>query len=59
MREFGDLLLKTQQELHNNNTKWNRIIEDIKQINFIKYKTNKTIIFIIEDIIKEEFTNED
>ena len=55
---MSDLLLKTQQELHKNTTKWNRIIEDIKQINFIKYKTNKTIIFIIEDIIKEEFTNE-
>ncbi len=55
---MSDLLLKTQQELHKNTTKWNRIIEDIKQINFVKYKTNKTITFIIDDIIKEEFANE-
>ena len=52
-----DLLLKTQQELHEN-TKWNEVIEKIKKINFKKYKTNQTIGFIIDDIVKGEFINE-
>jgi|TARA_R100001460_G_scaffold11885_2_gene27578 hypothetical protein len=52
---MSDLLLKTQQELHENTTKWNRVVEKIKQINFKKYKTNLTIGFIIDDIVKEEF----
>tara|TARA_R110002020_G_scaffold46535_1_gene132324 strand:+ start:431 stop:613 length:183 start_codon:yes stop_codon:yes gene_type:complete len=50
-----DLLLKTQQELHKNTTKWNEVIEKIKKINFKKYKTNQTISFIIDDIVKGEF----
>jgi hypothetical protein len=53
-----DLLLKTQQELHKNNSHWNKIIERIKQINFKKYETNQTIGFIIDDIVKGEFINE-
>jgi hypothetical protein len=53
--KMSDLLLKTQQELHENTTKWNRVVEKIKQINFKKYKTNLTIGFIIDDIVKEEF----
>ena len=53
-----DLLLKTQQELHENTTKWNEVIEKIKKINFKKYKTNQTIAFIIDDIVKGEFINE-
>tara|TARA_R100000234_G_scaffold117240_1_gene95373 strand:- start:1225 stop:1398 length:174 start_codon:yes stop_codon:yes gene_type:complete len=55
---MSDLLLKTQQELHKNTTKWNRIIEDIKKINFKKYKSNQAIGFIIDDIVKGEFINE-
>tara|TARA_R100001443_G_scaffold17122_1_gene27598 strand:- start:1030 stop:1287 length:258 start_codon:yes stop_codon:yes gene_type:complete len=55
---MSDLLLKTQQELHNNTTKWNKVIEKIKQINFTKYKTNQTVGFIIDDIVKGEFINE-
>ena len=53
-----DLLLKTQQELHENTTKWNEVIDKIKKINFKKYKTNQTIAFIIDDIVKGEFINE-
>ena len=53
-----DLLLKTQQELHENTTKWNEVIEKIKKINFKKYKSNQTIGFIIDDIVKGEFTDE-
>ena len=49
------LLLKTQQELHKNNTKWNNVIEKIKKINFKKYENNQTIGFIIDDIVKGEF----
>ena len=53
-----DLLLKTQQELHENTTKWNEVIEKIKKINFKKYKSNQTIGFIIDDIVKGEFIDE-
>ena len=53
-----DLLLKTQQELHENTTKWNEVIEKIKKINFKKYKSNQRIGFIIDDIVKGEFINE-
>ncbi len=53
-----DLLLKTQQELHENTTKWNEVIEKIKKINFKKYKNNQTIGFIIDDIVKGEFIDE-
>ena len=49
------LLLKTQQELHRNTTKWNKVIEEIKKINFKKYDSNQTVGFIIDDIVKEEF----
>ena len=55
---MSNLLLKTQQELHKNTTKWNKVVEKIKQINFKKYKTNQTIGFIIDDIVKGEFINE-
>tara|TARA_Y100001951_G_scaffold81515_1_gene69700 strand:+ start:205 stop:429 length:225 start_codon:yes stop_codon:yes gene_type:complete len=44
--------------LHKNNAKWNQVIEKIKQINFTKYKTNQTVGFIIDDIVKGEFINE-
>ena len=47
-----DLLLKTQKELHDNTAKWNEVIKKIKKINFKKYKTNQTIGFIIDDIVK-------
>ena len=53
-----DLLLKTQQELHENTTKWNEVIEKIKKINFNKYESNQTIGFIIDDIVKGEFIDE-
>ena len=49
------LLLKTQQELHDNTTKWNRVVEKIKLINFKKYENNQTIGFIIDDIVVGEF----
>ena len=52
---MSDLLLKTQQELHKNNTKWNNVIEKIKKINFKKYDSNQTVGFIIDDIVKGEF----
>jgi len=52
---MSDLLLKTQQELHENTAKWNRVVEKIKLINFKKYENNQTIGFIIDDIVKEEF----
>ena len=52
---MSDLLLKTQQELHENTTKWNNVIEKIKKINFKKYHTNQTIGFIIDDIVVGEF----
>ena len=52
---MSDLLLKTQQELHENTAKWNRVIEKIKLINFKKYENNQTIGFIIDDIVKGEF----
>ena len=58
VNKMSDLLLKTQQELHENTTKWNEVIEKIKKINFKKYKTNQTIGFIIDDIVKGEFINE-
>ena len=54
---MSNLLLKTQQELHENTTRWNRVIEKIKQINFKKYKSNQTIGFIIDDIVKGQFLN--
>jgi hypothetical protein len=50
-----DLLLKTQQELHENTAKWNRVVEKIKLINFKKYENNQTIGFIIDDIVVGEF----
>ena len=53
-----DLLLKTQQELHKNTTKWNEVIDKIKKINFKKYESNQTIGFIIDDIVKGEFIDE-
>ena len=53
-----DLLLKTQQELHENTTKWNEVIEKIKKINFKKYESNQTIGYIIDDIVKGEFIND-
>lgn len=56
---MSNLLLKTQQELHENTTKWNKVVEKIKQINFKKYKTNQTIGFIIDDIVKGEFISEE
>ena len=59
VNKMSDLLLKTQQELHENTTKWNRVVEKIKQINFKKYETNQTIGFIIDDIVKGEFINEE
>ena len=52
---MNDLLLKTQQELHENTTKWNKVVEKIKQINFKKYDSNQTVGFIIDDIVKGEF----
>ena len=47
--------LKHIQEMHENNAKWNRAIEKIKKINFVKYETNNTIRIIIDDCIKEAF----
>ena len=55
VNKMSDLLLKTQQELHENTTKWNNVIEKIKKINFKKYQTNQTIGFIIDDIVVGEF----
>jgi len=52
---MSDLLLKTQQELHENTAKWNRVVEKIKLINFKKYENNLTIGFIIDDIVVGEF----
>ena len=52
---MSDLLLKPQQELHENTAKWNRVVEKIKQINFKKYENNQTIGFIIDDIVVGEF----
>ena len=52
---MSDLLLKTQQELHENTAKWNRVIEKIKLINFKKYENNQTIGFILDDIVVGEF----
>tara|TARA_A100001011_G_scaffold248959_1_gene257272 strand:- start:342 stop:518 length:177 start_codon:yes stop_codon:yes gene_type:complete len=52
---MSDLLLKTQQELHENTAKWNRVVEKIKLINFKKYENNQTIGFIIDDIVVGEF----
>jgi len=52
---MSNLLLKTQQELHQNTTKWNRVVEKIKLINFKKYENNQTIGFIIDDIVVGEF----
>ena len=52
---MSDLLLKTQQELHENTAKWNRVVEKIKLINFKKYENNQTIGFIIDDILVGEF----
>ena len=52
---MSNLLLKTQQELHENTTKWNRVVEMIKLINFKKYENNQTIGFIIDDIVLGEF----
>ena len=54
-----DLLLKTQQELHENNSHWNAIIKRIKQINFKKYDSNQPICFIIDYIVKGEFMKEE
>tara|TARA_R100000231_G_scaffold17817_1_gene18337 strand:- start:1033 stop:1203 length:171 start_codon:yes stop_codon:yes gene_type:complete len=52
------LILKMQQELHQNNTKWNTIIDKIKKINFKKYENNHTIGLIIDDIVSEELNKE-
>ena len=59
VNKMSDLLLKTQQELHENTTKWNRVVEKIKEINFKKYETNQTIGFIIDDIVKGEFIGQE
>ena len=53
--QMSNLLLKTQQELHENTAKWNKVIEKIKKINFKKYDSNQTVGFIIDDIVKGEF----
>ena len=55
VNKMSNLLLKTQQELHENTTKWNNVIEKIKKINFKKYDSNQTVGFIIDDIVKGEF----
>ena len=39
--KMSDLLLKTQQELHENTAKWNRVVEKIKLINFKKYSKRR------------------
>tara|TARA_Y100000401_G_scaffold109575_1_gene105952 strand:- start:618 stop:788 length:171 start_codon:yes stop_codon:yes gene_type:complete len=52
------LILKMQQELHENNTKWNTIIDKIKKVNFKKYEDNVTIGFIIDDIVSIELNKE-
>ena len=45
--------------MHENNAKWNRAIEKIKNINFVKYETNNTIRIIIDDCIKEAFISKE
>jgi len=52
------LILKMQQELHENNTRWNVIIDKIKKINFKKYENNQTIGLIIDDIVSTELNKE-
>jgi len=48
------LLLKTQQELHENTGKWNRVIDLIKEIN-IRFISRKEHSELIDKIIREVF----
>jgi len=49
------LLLKTQQELHKNTGKWNKVIDLIKQIN-IKFISQKEHSELIDKMVKEVFS---
>jgi hypothetical protein len=45
------LLLKTQQELHKNNTKWNKVIDRIKK----ELDIGSSEKDLIDDIVREVF----
>jgi len=49
------LLLKTQQELHENTAKWNKVIDLIKGIN-IKFISKKEHSELIDKIVREVFS---
>ena len=46
------LLLKTQQELHKNNTKWNKVIGLIKEISIKRYSQDE-FREVVDEIVKE------
>jgi len=50
-----DLLLKTQQELHLNNAKWNQAITQIKEITIFQCATQKEFEDEVDKIIKQCF----
>lgn len=52
---MNKLLLKTQQELHYNTSKWNKVIDLIKEIN-IKFISRKEHSQLIDKIVKDVFS---
>lgn len=50
-------LLKHQQALHDNNTKWNKAIYLIKEISIKRY-SQKEFAEIVDEIVREVFLNE-
>jgi len=50
-------LLKHQQALHENNAKWNRAVDLIKEIN-IKYITQEEFRGLVDEIVKAVFSND-
>lgn len=51
------LLLKTQQELHENTGKWNKVIDLIKEIN-IKFISRKEHSDLIDKIVRRFLVRE-
>lgn len=52
---MNKLLLKTQQELHYNTSKWNKIIDLIKKIH-IRWISQKEHSQLIDKIVKDVFS---
>tara|TARA_R100001510_G_scaffold57437_1_gene65484 strand:- start:80 stop:337 length:258 start_codon:yes stop_codon:yes gene_type:complete len=55
---MSNLLLKTQQELHKNTTKWNQVIHLVKEISIKHYEQDEFRV-IVDEIVKAVFSNDE